>query len=174
MIVVYGSNFHCTTLCHAEHSAAEVVFATLHKSPLKEQGRQFGVNNLETVIAVTPTYARTFQFQATNSRKLDFTWFTTKLSSIYSDSPEFIAFLVSSFCHGGTSVLYSIAGPTFLRAVDDNYSPMAIQIQAILHCRVTNACSAMAVLSGCAQWLCSVKVVMELILPCSAMAAAFE
>ncbi|KAM1784825.1 hypothetical protein ACFX12_037798 [Malus domestica] len=39
-----------------------------------------------------------------------------------------------------TSVLYSIAGPTFLRAVDDNYSPMAIQIQAILYCRVTNAC----------------------------------
>ncbi|KAM1044742.1 hypothetical protein ACFX2I_035712 [Malus domestica] len=28
---------------------------------IKEQGRQFGVNNLKTVIAVTPTYARTFQ-----------------------------------------------------------------------------------------------------------------
>ncbi|KAM2725144.1 hypothetical protein EV1_027882 [Malus domestica] len=28
---------------------------------IKKQGRQFGVNNLKTVIAVTPTYARTFQ-----------------------------------------------------------------------------------------------------------------
>ncbi|KAM1539358.1 hypothetical protein ACFX10_004159 [Malus domestica] len=99
----------------------------------KEQGRQFRVNNLKTVIAVTPTYSRTFQFQATNSCKLDFTWFTTKLSSIYSHSPEFIVFLVSSFCQGGTSVLYSIVGPTFLRAVDNNYSPVAIQIQALIH-----------------------------------------
>ncbi|CAN6548692.1 unnamed protein product [Malus baccata var. baccata] len=66
-----------------------------------------------------------------------------KNRSPFSERPGFLAvtlvlligaaLAISSFCQGGTSVLYSIAGPTFLRAVDDNYSPVAIQIQAILH-----------------------------------------
>ncbi|KAM0987733.1 hypothetical protein ACFX2I_011756 [Malus domestica] len=38
---------------------------------------------------------------------------------------------ISSFFQDGNSVFYSIAGPTFLRAVDD--APAAIQLQAILH-----------------------------------------
>ncbi|XP_048430606.1 probable methyltransferase At1g27930 [Pyrus x bretschneideri] len=66
-----------------------------------------------------------------------------KNRSPFSERPGFLAvtlvlligaaLAISSFCQGGTSVFYSIAGPTFLRAVDNNYSPVAIQIQAILH-----------------------------------------
>ncbi|KAM2334212.1 hypothetical protein ACFXTH_011789 [Malus domestica] len=64
-----------------------------------------------------------------------------KNRSPLSDRPVFLVVIlvlligaglaISSFFQAGTSVLYSIAGPTFLRAVDD--APAAIQLQAILH-----------------------------------------
>lgn len=44
-----------------------------------------------------------------------------------------VALVISSFSRLGTSMLCSLAGPTFLRAVDEDYSPTGIQLQAILH-----------------------------------------